>query len=266
VKIIDGMENRVIFVGMDQARDTLLYGKSPDGKNPFKDVRVRRAMYQAIDIQTIKTKLMNGQSVPAGAMVASPLAFFNDAEIDKRLPYDLARAKALMAEAGYAGGFEVTFDCPNNRYINDEELCIALAAMWDKIGIKVRVNAMPRATYFPKTEKLDTSLYLFGWGGAITDAETTFTPIYRNRGTGGVGEYNRGNYKNDKLDAMIAASSKEADVAKRREMIKAIFREHNEHVHHIPLHRQFSPWAARKNVSVVHRADNWLEVQWVKVN
>jgi peptide/nickel transport system substrate-binding protein len=266
VKIIDGMENRIIFIGMDQARDSLLYGKSPDGKNPFKDVRVRRAMYQAIDIETIKTKLMNGQSVPAGALVASPLAFFNEAEIDKRLPYDLARAKALMAEAGYAGGFEVTFDCPNNRYINDEELCIALAAMWDKIGIKVRVNAMPRATYFPKTEKLDTSLYLFGWGGAITDAETTFTPIYRNRATGGIGEYNRGNYKNDKLDAMAAATSKEADVAKRREMIKAVFREHNENVHHIPLHRQFIPWAARKNVNVVHRADNWLEVQWVTVN
>jgi peptide/nickel transport system substrate-binding protein len=265
VRVIDGMENRVIFVGMDQARDSLLYGKSPDGKNPFKDVRVRRALYQAIDIETIKTKLMNGQSQPTGVLVPSPLAAFNDPEIEKRLPYDLARAKALMAEAGYASGFEVTFDCPNNRYINDEDLCIALAAMWDKIGVKVRVNAMPRSTYFPKTEKLDTSLYLFGWGGAITDAETTFTPIYRNRGAAGVGEYNRGNYKDDKLDALAAATSVEPDVAKRREMIKAVFREHNEQMRHIPLHRQFIPWAARKNVAVVHRADNWVEVQWASV-
>jgi len=265
VRVIDGMENRVIYVGMDQARDSLLYGKSPDGKNPFKDVRVRRALYQAIDIETIKTKLMNGQSQPTGVLVPSPLAAFNDPEIEKRLPYDLAKSKALMAEAGYASGFEVTFDCPNNRYINDEELCIALAAMWDKIGVKVRVNAMPRSTYFPKTEKLDTSLYLFGWGGAITDAETTFTPIYRNRGTAGVGEYNRGNYKDDKLDAMAAATSTEADPAKRREMIKAVFREHNEQMRHIPLHRQFIPWAARKNVNVVHRADNWVEVQWISV-
>jgi peptide/nickel transport system substrate-binding protein len=265
VKVIEGMENRVIYIGMDQARDSLLYGKSPDGKNPFKDVRVRRALYQAIDIETIKTKLMNGQSMPTAVLTPSPLAYFNDAELDKRLPFDIAKAKALMAEAGYASGFEVTFDCPNNRYINDEEICIALAAMWDKIGVKVRVNAMPRATYFPKTEKLDTSLYMFGWGGAITDAETTFTPIYRNRGANGVGEYNRGNYKDDKLDAMAAATSSEADVAKRREMIKAVFREHNEQVHHIPLHRQFIPWAARKNVNVVHRADNWLEVQWVTV-
>jgi len=120
-------------------------------------------------------------------------------------------------------------------------------------------------TYFPKTEKLDTSLYMWGWGGAITDAETSFTPLYRNRGSNGVGEYNRGNFRNDKLDAMVAASSKEGDPAKRREMIKAVFREMQEQVHYIPLHRQFIPWAARQNVNVVHRADNWLELAWVTV-
>jgi peptide/nickel transport system substrate-binding protein len=265
IKVIEGMENRIIMIGMDQARDTLLYGKSPDGQNPLKDVRVRRAMYQAIDIETIKTKLMNGQSAPTGAVVPTPLATFNDPEIEKRLPFDQAKAKSLMAEAGYGSGFEVTLDCPNNRYINDEEICVALATMWDKIGIKVKVNAMPKVTYFPKTEKLDTSLYMWGWGGAITDAETTFTPLYRNRGSNGIGEYNRGNFRNDKLDAMIAASSKEGDVAKRKEMIKAIFREEQAQVHYIPLHRQVIPWAARQNVTVVHRADNWLELAWASV-
>jgi peptide/nickel transport system substrate-binding protein len=265
LKIIDGPENRVVYIGLDQARDSLLYGKSPDGKNPFKDVRVRRAMYQAVDIETIKNKLMNGQASPTGVVVPSPLAAFNDAELEKRLPFDLARAKALMAEAGYGSGFEVTLDCPNNRYINDEEICVALAAMWDKIGIKVRVNAMPKTTYFPKTEKLDTSLYMFGWGGAITDAETTFTPMYRNRGANGVGEYNRGNFRNDKLDALAAASSIEGDPVKRQALIRQVFTEMKEQVHYIPLHRQFIPWAARQNVDTVHRADNWLELAWTSV-
>ena len=265
LKIIDGPENRIVYIGLDQARDSLLYGKSPDGKNPFKDVRVRRAMYQAVDIETIKNKLMNGQASPTGAVVPSPLAAFNDPEIEKRLPFDLARAKALMAEAGYGSGFEVTLDCPNNRYINDEEICVALAAMWDKIGIKVRVNAMPKTTYFPKTEKLDTSLYMFGWGGAITDAETTFTPMFRNRGANGVGEYNRGNFRNDKLDALAAASSIEGDPVKRQALIRQVFAEMKEQVHYIPLHRQFIPWAARQNVDTTHRADNWLELAWTSV-
>jgi peptide/nickel transport system substrate-binding protein len=96
-------------------------------------------------------------------------------------------------------------------------------------------------------------------------AQLSFTPIYRNRGADGVGEYNRGNYKDDKLDALAAASSKESDPEKRKALIKQVFLAHNEQVHHIPLHRQFIPWAARANVSVVHRADNWLEVQWVTV-
>jgi peptide/nickel transport system substrate-binding protein len=264
VKVIDGPENRIVFIGMDQGRDELLYA-SVKGKNPFKDVRVRKALYQAIDIETIKTKLMNGQAAPTGAVVPTPIASFNDPDIEKRLPYDVEAAKRLMKEAGYPDGFEVTMDCPNNRYINDERICQTLAAMWARIGVKVRVNAMPKTTYFPKTEKLDTSLYLFGWGGQITDAETTFTPIYRNRGTGGVGEYNRGNYKDDELDALAAASSVEADPAKRKALIKKVFLRHNEQVHHIPLHRQFIPWATRSNVVVVHRPDNWLETQWVTV-
>ena len=263
-KIIEGIENRIVFIGMDQSRDELLYS-NVKGKNPFKDVRVRRAMYQAIDIESMRTRLMRGQSIPTGAITPSPLGNFNDAEIERRLPFDLNRAKALMAEAGYAQGFEVTLDCPNNRYINDEEICIALSAMWSQIGIKIKLNAQPRAIYFPKAEKLDVSLFMLGWGGAITDAETTLTPILRNRGEAGVGYYNWGNVKNAKLDELAAASSKEADPAKREQLIKAALREHNEQVHHIPLHRQVIPWAMRTNVEAVHRADNWLEWRWVTV-
>ncbi|MCK7496446.1 MAG: ABC transporter substrate-binding protein [Comamonadaceae bacterium] len=76
----------------------------------------------------------------------------------------------MLAEAGYPQGFEFTLDCPNNRYINDEEICQAIAAMWAQIGLKVKLNAMPRATYFPKIQKFDTSVYLLGWGVPTFDA------------------------------------------------------------------------------------------------
>jgi peptide/nickel transport system substrate-binding protein len=264
VKVIDGPENRIIYIGLDQGRDELLYS-SVKGKNPFKDVRVRRALYQAIDIETIKDKLMNGRATPTGALVPTAIASFNDPDIEKRLPYDVEAAKKLLADAGYPNGFEVTLDTPNDRYINDERIAVTLAAQWARIGVKVKVNAQTKSLYFNKVEKLDTSLYLFGWGGSITDAETTFTPIYRNRGEKGVGEFNRGNYKDDELDALAAASSKEPGVEKRKALIKQVFLRHNEQVHHIPLHRQFIPWAARDGVSVVHRADNWLEWRWVNV-
>ncbi|MEP6504339.1 MAG: ABC transporter substrate-binding protein [Betaproteobacteria bacterium] len=262
LQVVDGPENRIVFIGMDQARDELLYA-SVKGRNPFKDVRVRKALYEAIDVELIRTKLMSGLSQPTGAVVSSRVGSRNDPDVERRLPFDVEAAKKLMADAGYASGFEVTLDCPNNRYVNDERLCLALASMWAKINIKVRVNAMPRTTYFPKIEKLDTSLYLLGWGGPLTDPESIFTPIYRNRGDMGIGSFNYGNYKDDTLDALAAASSREADPVKRAALIKQVFLRHNEQVHHIPLHRQVIPWAMRAGVTAVHRADNWLEVSWI---
>ncbi len=262
VKIIDGPENRVIFVGMDQFRDELLYGSVKD-RNPFKDRRVRQAMALAVDTEAIRTRLMSGMAVPTGALWPSPQAAYNDAALEARVPFDLARARALMAEAGYADGFEVTMDCPNNRYVNDEEICQALAAMWSQIKLRVRVNGMPRTLWFPKLEKFDSSLYLLGWGGAVTDAETTITPVMRFPAPGGTGLYNWGRVKNDKFEQLAQAQGLEPDPKKREELVKAALREYKEQMHLIPLHRQMIPWAVRANVDAVHRADNWLEISWL---
>jgi peptide/nickel transport system substrate-binding protein len=264
VKIIDGPENRVVFIGMDQYRDELLYS-SVKGKNPFKDVRVRKALYHAVDIETLRSKLMNEQSFPTGGYTPSSKAYFDDPKLEVRLPFDLALARKLMADAGYANGFEVQLDCPNNRYINDERICVALAGMWDKIGVKVKVVAMPRVTYFPKLEKLDTSMYMLGWGGSITDAETTLTPVMRNPGADGIGSYNYGRSTNARFDDLAARSSVEADTAKRKELVLAALTEWKEQVHTIPLHRQLIPWAARSNGTAVHRADNFFVWEWVTI-
>jgi peptide/nickel transport system substrate-binding protein len=264
VKVIEGAENRIIFIGMDQARDELL-GSSVKGRNPFKDQRVRKALYLAIDSDALTQKIMRGYAKPTGNITHSPKSTFDDPEFEKRLPFDLAQARGLMREAGYAEGFEVVFDCPNNRYINDEEICLALSAMWAQIGLKVKVNAMPRAIYFPKLEKLDTSLYLFGWGSPVTDAETTLTPLLRSRVAGGIGFSNFGNFSSSEIDKQALASSAELDVSKRMLHIKAAIREHNAQVHHIPLHRQMIPWAMRPNVDVIHRSDNWLEWRWITI-
>ena len=108
---------------------------------------------------------------------------------------------------------------------------------------------MPRATYFPKLEKYDFSMYMLGWGGAVTDAETTLTPVLRNNlGEKGIGFYNYGHAKNDKFDALAAQSSVEPDPKKREALVKAALREFKESVHTLPLHRQVIPWAARRNV------------------
>jgi peptide/nickel transport system substrate-binding protein len=263
VRVIEGTENRIIFFGFDQRRDELLYS-DVKGKNPFKDRRVREAIYRAIDIEALKRVTMRGQAQPTGGITPSILA--SNPEAEARLPYDPARAKKLLAEAGYPNGFGYTLDCPNNRYINDEQICIAVAGMLAKIGLKVRVNAQPRAIYFARMMKRDTASYMLGWGGAITDAETTLTPILHSNDGKGKGDWNWGNYVNKKLDELIDAQRVEPDPAKRKRLIAEALAEHNTQIHHVPLHRQVIPWAMRENIRAVHRADNWVETQWVYVD
>jgi peptide/nickel transport system substrate-binding protein len=263
IRIIEGVENRIVFFGFDQKRDELLYS-DVKGKNPFKDRRVREAIYRAIDIEALKRVTMRGQAQPTGSITPSILA--SNPEAEKRLPHDPGRARQLLAEAGYPNGFGFQLDCPNNRYINDEQICIAVAGMLAKIGLKVRVNAQPRAIYFARMPKRDTSAFMLGWGGAITDAQTILTPVLHSPDAKGAGDFNWGNYSNPKLDALIDAARVESDAAKRKKMIADAISEHNAQVHHVPLHRQVIPWAMRENIRAVHRADNWVETQWVYID
>jgi len=262
IKVLEGTENRIVFIGMDQARDELLYS-NVKGKNPLKDKRVRQALYHAIDIGAIQKSTMRGLSQPSGALLPSPLQ--TTPEIERRLPYDRELAKKLLAEAGYPNGFEVTLDCPNNRYVNDEKICQALAAMWAQIGVKVAVNAMPRATYFPKLEKTDTSMYMLGWGGATTDAIFVLQPVLSTYSGKGDGDYNYGRYSNAKLDALVAKIKTEMNAEARLRMIHEALLAHNAEVNNLPLHRQVIPWATRSNVTAVHRADNNVIPYWVTI-
>jgi peptide/nickel transport system substrate-binding protein len=262
LKIIEGVENRIIFIGMDQNRDELLYS-NVKGRNPFKDKRVRQALYQAIDIEAINKTTMRGLSKPSGAMLPSPKQ--TTPEIEKRLPFDRAAAKKLLADAGYANGFEVTLDCPNNRYVNDEKICQALAAMWAQIGVTTKVSLLPRAQYFPKLEKLDTSLYMLGWGGATTDAIFTLQPVLMSYSGKGDGDYNYGRATNARVDELTAKIKVEPNAPARLAMIQEAMLAYNLEVNTLPLHRQVIPWASRSNVTAPHRADNFVNPYWVTV-
>jgi peptide/nickel transport system substrate-binding protein len=264
IKVYEGRENRVVFFGMDQQRDELLYS-NVKGKNPFKDKRVRQAFYQAIDVDAINKAVMRGLSVPTAVNLPNPERAGIPKEMDKRYPYDVAAAKKLLADAGYPNGFELQIDCPNNRYINDEKICVAVAGMLAKIGVTARVNAIPRAQYFPKAQRLEVSMYMLGWGGATTDAIFTLQPVLHSRNDKGDGDYNWGNYKDDKFDAMIDEAKGETDVKKRQGIINAAMKHHHDMVYHIPIHLQVIPWASRSNVTVIHRADNWLQATWVTI-
>ena len=264
LKVLDGAENRTIFLGMDQFRDELP-GSNVKGKNPLKDVRVRKALYQAIDISTLNRVTMRGLSQPTGTLIAPQVNGWTK-KADARHPFDIKASQKLLADAGYKDGFEIDFACPNNRYINDEEICQAITAMWSKVGVKAKLRTQPLVTYFPMIQRYEASIYMLGWGVPTFDALYSLQSLVRSVGAGGDGNYNVGRYSNPQMDALVERIKKETDADLRRSLIEKALLLSHEDVSHLPLHNQIIPWAMKKNIDLVHRADNRIDWRLVKVN
>jgi peptide/nickel transport system substrate-binding protein len=173
--VVQGPEVRTLFLGMDQKRDELLYS-SAKGRNPFKDKRVRQAFYQAIDIEAIKSRVMRGAATPTALMVAPGMRGFQP-DMNKRLPHDTEVARRLLAEAGYPNGFELTLNCPNDRWVNDAAICQAVAAHLARVGVKINLQTESKATYFPRMLRRDTSFYLFSWAPGTVDSLDSLTVL-----------------------------------------------------------------------------------------
>lgn len=264
LKILDGHEVRTIYIALDMGSPELKYS-NVKGKNPFADKRVREALSIAIDREAIKRNTMRGLSLPAGIMVA-PGVNGNTPDIDVPAKVDPERAKKLLAEAGYPEGFELQLNCPNNRYVNDEEICQNVVAMWARIGVKTKLAAESMATFIQKVQNFDTSAYLLGWGVATFDAQYTLQSLIRTRTAGADGNFNFSRISNAKLDAAVDAMKTETDVAKRNALIREGLVITRDEVLTIPLHHQLRPWAMKKGVTTTHRADDRPEARFTSVN
>jgi peptide/nickel transport system substrate-binding protein len=261
--VMQGPELRTIFLGMDQKRDELLFS-SVKGKNPFKDVRVRHAFYQAIDIEAIRSRVMRGAATPTALMVGPGIKGFVP-EMNKRLPYDPEASKKLLAEAGYPSGFEVTMNCPNDRYVNDGEICQAVASSLAKVGVKINLLAESKATYFQKILSRNTSFYLLGWTPGTYDAHNALTSLMATPTDKGQGQFNLGSYSNPKVDELTLKIQSETDQTKRSTMIAEAFKIHADDIGHLPLHQQALAWGMKKSVALTQLADNMMFFKWVTV-
>ena len=168
--VLSGLETRVIMLGFGHDHETLLYSEETTDSNPFHDRRVRLAVAQAIDVDTIDRVIMRGTIEPASQLVPDGLSGWS-AEHADRPPFDPEAARALLAEAGYEDGFSFGLMCPNDRYINDEAVCRAVASMLARVGIEANVNAMPVRGYWDELRADNYDMYLLGWSPGTFDAE-----------------------------------------------------------------------------------------------
>ncbi|MEO1650123.1 MAG: ABC transporter substrate-binding protein, partial [Pseudomonadota bacterium] len=211
LQLSSGISNRVIYLHLDHDRDDSPFVKAADGgaiKNPLKDVKVRRAISMAINRPAIVDRVMEGVAIPAGQLL--PEGFFGVSGNLAPMPYDLDKAKALLAEAGYADGFQLTLHGPNDRYINDAKIAEAIGQMLTRLGLKMSVETMTRSVYFKQASRGGPdgtpkfSFILVGWGAGTGEASSPLKSLLhsydRERG---FGASNRGRYSNPDVDALI---------------------------------------------------------------
>jgi len=263
LKVIDGPENRTIFFALDVSSDEIK-GTGVKGRNPFKDRRVREAMSLVVDREAIKRSLMRGLSIPAALMVA-PVAYGHSAELDVVAKPDLARARQLMTEAGYGDGFDTPLACPNDRYVNDEEICQAVVSMWARIGIKARLTTQPMTQHSAAMQRYELPLYMYGWGVTTFDAQYTLQDIVHTKTSGADGKGNFSRVNDARIDALVQQMKVETDAPKRLALMQEALKRTRDEFLFIPIHHQVRPWAMRAGVTIPHSANDAPQARWATI-
>jgi peptide/nickel transport system substrate-binding protein len=249
-----------MFLGMNVgARD--LRSSSLKDKNPFADRRVRAAIEMAIDRQQLRREVMRGQSVPAGVIVP-PFSNGYSAELDRWPPVDVEKARALMREAGYGDGFDVALTCTNDRYVNDEGLCHALAAMLGPIGMRVRPVTQPASQHFGQVRRAELDFYLLGWGVTTFDSEYIFSLLYHTN-TGALGGWNGTRFSDRAVDDQIHTLRQEVDQTRRNATVAALWRRLKEEVVYVPLHNQTITHAMSREFDIPVDVSNQPKMKFI---
>jgi peptide/nickel transport system substrate-binding protein len=236
-----------------------LPGSDVKGRNPFKDLRVRRAVQLAIDTDLIVRQVLRGEGKVTGSFV-SPLVDGYVAEFEQRPKADATAARALLKEAGYENGFSLQMDCVNVAW--RASVCQAAAAMLERVGIRANLVTSPSSVFFPKLSQGTGSLVEFGWSASPDPWGMLQSTVRSNDGLA-AGAFNAGRYSNPKLDALIDGLRVEPSLARRRQMVGEALRLMDADLPMIPLYRRQHNWVMRPNVDVVHWPNDVLELRWV---
>lgn len=237
VNLVTMSGTRIILLQMNQKRQPA-----------FKDVRVRKAVVHAINNEGIVKDVMKDFATAAGQLSAKGYVGHNPALKPR---FDLAKAKALMAEAGYSEGFDITMMSPNNRYVNDAAVAEAAVEMLAKINIRAKLTTMPKAQYWIKFDERAADIMLIGWQSDTGDSAniSEFLAMTPDPDTG-YGQYNSGNYSNSEVDRLVLESAKITNPDKRAAILQQVEAILHEDAAFVPLHWQNRSWGARVGVDI----------------
>jgi peptide/nickel transport system substrate-binding protein len=231
------------FFGFDQS-SAQLRSSSVKGANPFKDLRVRQAVYHAVDVQAILGDLMGDLLIPAGMLIAPGVNGYSP-ELDRRLPYNPEKAKALLVEAGYPDGFNVTLDCPNEWGDDEITMCWGAAAQLGKIGINVVNNFRSTDEHYAKIfARRQSDFYLDAWD-ADADSAPLLKKLFHSHGS-----WNGAGYANPRIDELIEKIDTEMITYGRDVLLEETWRIVTDDVVYLPIRHAVTVWAMREVLEI----------------
>jgi peptide/nickel transport system substrate-binding protein len=187
-------------------------------KAPYTDPRVRQAIAYAIDRESITTNIMRGTAVPStGALAPVTWGYVNLGTF----PYDPAKARQLLAEAGYPDGFSTTIST-TSRYAQGVQVAEAIGEQLRQVGIDAKIEVVEWSSMVQfwsglKPEDNSQEIFIMGAGPSTGDADWGLRPIFRSQPTN---ENNYGYYKNAEFDSLIVQGMETTDQEKRKELYK----------------------------------------------
>jgi peptide/nickel transport system substrate-binding protein len=240
----------VHYIAMDSGRAESPHVAGRDGQpvpNPLRDRRVRQALSMAIDRGAITERLMEGSATPASQFLPG---FVDGTSPNLRpTPFDLARARALLAEAGYPQGFRLTLHATTDRYPKDAQVAQAVAQMWTRAGIQASVAGIAGQVFFAEASRQAYSAFIAQYGTSEA-GEGLRAVIHSFEAARGYGAANRTRYANAEVDALIQAALSEPDADRRRERLHAALDAAFEDVAIIPVFHPSWEFAARRGVTI----------------
>ncbi len=250
---------RIVYLALDHMRDgPTPYVTGPGGekldRNPLRDLRVRQALSVAINRPAIADRVMEGAAVASGQFL--PKGSFGYVPGLDAPKWDAARAKQLLAEAGYPGGLRITLHGPNDRYVNDAAIIQAVGQMWSRAGVQATVEPSPWTSFVGRAGKQELSAFLVGWGSATGEGTNPLRSLVATVDTArGFGVANRGRYSNPAMDALLVQALGTADDEAREPLIQRATRLAMDDVGIIPIHIQKNIWGMRPNLQHTPRVD-----------
>jgi len=208
-------------VGHDQPAGVKDNAGQPLAKNPFRDTRVRQAMSLAINRDALVERVMEGLAVKMTQPV--PDSMFGASPRISAAPYNVERARALLAEAGFPQGFQAELTCPNDRFPNDAKICEAVAQQFTRIGLKITLNTYPSSVFFSRRAKREFGLSMAGWGSLTGEASYFFGAVIHTADKEkNLGSINVTGISDADIDPLIQRSRNMLDEVGRRAVLEQV--------------------------------------------